>query len=105
MEAIFPPVRCIVSDRTSASAMTRRDLLRATGKAATAAAAAPAIHSAILSCAHAAEEIAAAGIDRVTVLPGKTYLRGWVGYGDPPRGDRPRGPQDPTPDPAASGPA
>jgi DUF1680 family protein len=25
-----------------------------------------------------------AGIDRVVVLPGKTYLRGWAGYGEPP---------------------
>jgi hypothetical protein len=31
-----------------------------------------------------------AGVDRVVVLPGKTYLRGWAGYGDPPR-PRPRG--------------
>ncbi len=26
-----------------------------------------------------------AGVDRVVVLPGKTYLRGWSGYGAPPR--------------------
>jgi hypothetical protein len=25
------------------------------------------------------------GVDRVVVLPGKTYLRAWAGYGDPPR--------------------
>jgi DUF1680 family protein len=37
-----------------------------------------------------------AGIDRVTILPGKTYLRGWAGYGDPPRpgAPRPRQPED-----------
>ncbi len=31
-----------------------------------------------------------AGIDRVTVLPGKTYLRGWVGRGVAPSATRPR---------------
>src|SRR5438045_228862 len=25
-----------------------------------------------------------AGVDRVVVLPGKTYLRAWAGYGEPP---------------------
>src|SRR5512146_331093 len=45
-----------------------------------------------------------AGVDRVLVLPGKTYLRGWAGYGEPPR----RGPRRPTPadstPPAPTGP-
>lgn len=27
---------------------------------------------------------AEAGIDRIVILPGKTYLRGWAGYGKPP---------------------
>ncbi len=27
----------------------------------------------------------AAGVDRIVVQPGKTYLRGWAGYGDPPK--------------------
>ncbi len=52
----------------------------------------PLLRSAILSCS-AAETAPAlnsvAGIDRVTVQPGKTYLRGWAGYGDPPS-TRPR---------------
>ncbi|MCC7175765.1 MAG: glycoside hydrolase family 127 protein [Bryobacterales bacterium] len=38
---------------------------------------------------------AAAGVDRVVVLPGKTYLRGWAGYGDPPRAFRGPGAQAP----------
>ena len=50
---------------------------------------------------------AVAGIDRVTILTGKTYLRGWAGYGDPPRPQRPRGPQatdaPPPPPPCAAG--
>ena len=82
--------------------MSRRDLFDTVGKAAAA--------SAIASLASAAEEAplhAVAGVDRVTVLPGRTYLLGWTGYGDPPRPERPRGPQaaqTPTPPPAPSGP-
>ncbi len=47
-----------------------------------------------------------AGIDRVVVTGGRTWLRGWAGYGDPPRpGARPgRGATSPSP-PAAAGPA
>ena len=47
----------------------------------------PILESAIVSCAMAAEDAplnGVAGIDRVTVLTGKTYLRGWAGYGNPP---------------------
>src|SRR5215471_1722325 len=66
----------------------------------------PLIQSAILSTASAAETglKGVAGIDRVTILPGKTYLRGWAGYGDPPRAVRPR-PNEPPPPPPATGPA
>src|SRR4051794_37256675 len=46
----------------------------------------------------------AAGVDRVTILPGKTYLRGWAGYGDPPpapgvhrTGSQSQAPQPPAP--------
>ncbi len=31
-----------------------------------------------------------AGVDRVAVLPGRTWLRGWAGYGDPPRAGAPQ---------------
>src|SRR4029079_13806268 len=41
--------------------------------------------------APAARVIGVAGVDRVVVLPGKTYLRGWAGYGDPPRREPRRG--------------
>jgi len=44
-----------------------------------------------------------AGIDRVTVLQGKTFLRGWAGYGNPPSAVRGRGTA--TPAPVPSGPA
>ncbi len=44
-----------------------------------------------------------AGVDRVVVLPGVTYLRGWAGYGDPPRPAR--GPGAPPPPPSQPAPA
>jgi DUF1680 family protein len=93
---------------------SRRDLFGAVTKAAAVAAASPAIQSAILSCACAAETAAGlnaiAGGDRVTILsgsmPAKTYLRGWTGYGEPPRPFGPRFGQDgPPPPPEATGPA
>jgi len=46
---------------------------------------------------------AIAGPDRVVVLPAKTYLNGYVGYGDPPRRERRRN-EPAVPPPAAPGP-
>jgi DUF1680 family protein len=99
-----------VSNESTSANMNRRDLLSAVGKAVTAAAVTPVVSTAIVSCASAADEPMlnlVAGADRVTILPGKTYLRGWAGYGDPPRPERPRAPQaqTPPPQPAPSGPA
>ncbi|MBZ5622556.1 MAG: glycoside hydrolase family 127 protein [Acidobacteriia bacterium] len=88
--------------------MSRREMLRRAGKTAAASVAlTPVIQSAIASRALAAEDAplnGIAGIDRVTVLPGKTYLRGWAGYGDPPRPVR-AGRGAPPPPPPATGPA
>jgi DUF1680 family protein len=76
------------------SHITRRTMLGRVGKAAASSVLiTPILQTAIFTDAHA--ESAApvngiAGVDRVVVLPGKTYLRGWAGYGDPPR-PRPRG--------------
>jgi hypothetical protein len=81
----------------SSAALSRRSLLRAS--------AAPALAVAILPNELAAQDPAprtVAGIDRVTILPGKTYLRGWAGYGNPPRRDPRRNEQ---PAPAPAGPA
>src|SRR5438874_1725895 len=90
--------------------ISRRQMFQSVGKAATVAAMAPVLQTAIVSCAMADETPlnAVAGIDRVTILTGKTYLRGWAGYGDPPRPQRPRGPQAtdaPPPPPPPTGPA
>ncbi len=67
---------------------------------------APLVQTAIVSAGMAAEGAplnGVAGLDRVTVLPGKTYLRGWAGYGDPPRPARGR-PQQAEAPPAPTGP-
>jgi hypothetical protein len=63
---------------------TRRTVLGTLG----AATAVPALNSAIFAAeAEDAPLKAAAGVDRVTILAGKTYLQGWAGYGNPPRYD------------------
>jgi len=85
---------------------TRREILTSAAKAAAAAA----LVSRATADTPPAIPNAVAGIDRVTILGGKTYLRGWAGYGDPPRPQTrpPIGlqaqPQTPTP-PSATGPA
>lgn len=76
--------------------LSRRHLLKA-------ASAAPLLQTAILSAGPTLN--AAAGVDRVTVLPGRTYLRGWAGYGDPPRPGAPRPRGAKPPEPAPTGPA
>ncbi len=86
--------------------MTRRRLFKAAGKTAMVAASAPALRSLILTDADAAvTPSGSAGVDRIAILPGKTYLRGWAGYGDPPRSGQPR-PRPGTPaTPPPTGPA
>ncbi|MFB3828326.1 MAG: glycoside hydrolase family 127 protein [Bryobacteraceae bacterium] len=49
---------------------------------------------AVAACAAASDQPplrAVAGVDRIAVLPGRTYLRGWAGYGEPPRRPVPGG--------------
>src|SRR3954468_4417635 len=80
-----------MSQRTQPIRMNRRTLLSVTTKTIAASIAIPAVlRTAIASDAdpttNAAKAIRGqAGIDRVVVQPGKTYLRGWAGYGDPPK--------------------
>ena len=101
-----------MNDDLTKSQWSRRELFGTVGKAAAASVAmVPLMHSAILACGTAEEDAplnGIAGVDRVTVLQGKTYLRGWAGYGDPPRPGRPQGggrgaPAD-TPPPPPPGP-
>jgi uncharacterized protein len=81
-------------------AISRREMLRT-------AAMTPLLQSVIVSCGMAAEGAALngiAGVDRVAVLPGKTYLRGWAGYGNPPTPGRGGRGAQPAP-PVETGPA
>ncbi len=94
-----------MSRRETPSAISRRQMLGTLGKAALGAAViSPVLQTAILGDARA-QSIppkrgkaglagdpvnGAAGVDRVVVLPGKSYLRGWAGYGEPPQTGRPR---------------
>jgi hypothetical protein len=93
--------------------LTRRDVLSTTGQAAVASIAVmPLLRTAIADEGSGAAKSAnatssavkgIAGVDRVVVRPGKTYLRGWTGYGEPPRtGPRKKG--EPEPPPAPTGP-
>ena len=90
-----------MSNREPSSSISRRQMLGTVGKAALGAAVLyPVLQTAILSDAYAAERPprrgggepvnGVAGIDRVVVLPGRTYLRGWAGYGEPPHPGRRR---------------
>jgi len=96
-----------VRKHSSQDRLSRREMLGRAGQAAAGSAfAAPLFSSAILSCATAADTPAlkgAAGVDRVVVLPGRTWLRGWAGYGEAPQSSRPRRPGE-TPAPAPTGP-
>ncbi|HET7550923.1 MAG TPA: beta-L-arabinofuranosidase domain-containing protein [Gemmatimonadaceae bacterium] len=107
-----------MSHREPPSTISRRQMLGTLGKAALGAAViSPVLQTAILGDARAqtlprrrgkgGDPVnGAAGVDRVVVLPGKTYLRGWAGYGEPPqvgRRRRRREEADSTP-PAPTGP-
>jgi DUF1680 family protein len=95
--------------------LNRREALAAMGKVAAATAALPMLNAVVFSDADAAQwrpkRLGAvpvngvAGVDRVVVLPGQTHLRGWAGYGEPPRRGprRPNAQVDSTP-PAPTGP-
>src|SRR5690348_17248962 len=89
--------------------ISRREMVGRMGKAVGATAATPLLQTAVLSCAAAEERPllnAQAGVDRVTVLPGKTYLRGWAGYGDQAHPERRVPWERPKPTtPVANGPA
>ena len=87
--------------------LTRRALLATAGKATAVAIAAPFVHLASGEQAAAAPQAATppltalAGVDRVVMRHGKTYLQAWAGYGNPPqRSRRPAaGTEQPAPPP------
>ena len=99
-----------MNSRTKKNRPSRREMFAAVGKTAAASLLLPPILDRTLISPAAAAESAplnsVAGPDRVTILPGKTYLRGWTGYGDAPhpvRYNRNAGPP-PEPAPAPTGP-
>jgi hypothetical protein len=91
--------------------LTRRTLLATAGKATVVAMAAPFVDLASAEQAGAAAQTATpplttiAGVDRVAMRHGKTYLQAWAGYGAPPqRGRRPSaGTEQPAPPPLGQG--
>ena len=90
--------------------LTRRTLLATAGKATVAAMAAPFVDLASAEQAGAAAQAALpltaiAGVDRVVMRHGRTYLQAWAGYGSPPqRGRRPSaGTDQPAPPPLGQG--
>ena len=76
-----------MENQSKKSETSRRELFKHAGKTMAAALTAPAITGPLLRCAAAEEGSlhAIGGVDRVTMLTGKTYLRGWAGYGDAPK--------------------
>jgi len=88
----------LIPDNTR-STLTRRQLLGATALT-------PLIPAALADETPALH--AAAGPDRVVMTTGKTYLRGWTGYGNPPELSRPPrrpDPNAPPPPPPPTGPS
>src|SRR5262245_28414712 len=95
--------------------MTRREMLAALGSAAAGSVVATRVVEAAFGtdgilAAQAQPLSSAAGVDRVVMLKGRTYLNGWVGYGAPPRPGRgggrgaaaPPPPEPPGPPPTAA---
>lgn len=79
-------------DDENGTLLTRREMLTATGKVAGLTVIATPLVAAFgdsLSVVAQAQPLAAiAGVDRVVMKSGKTYLNGWAGYGAPPRPGR-----------------
>lgn len=68
--------------------MTRRDMMRKTGMVAVVSAVAGPLGDSLTVSAESLPLNAIAGVDRVVMTGGRTYLNGWAGYGEPPRRGR-----------------
>ena len=93
-----------MSSESEKRVITRRDMLGTMGKAAAASVVLPPLSSGLIGSLaggpfQEADLAAQAGPDRIVVLPGKTYINSWVGYGLPPnqRPRRRRGEPEPVP--------
>jgi uncharacterized protein len=76
---------------TAGKDLTRRELLQRFTASVLVSAVATPIGKALALTSHAEPVNAVAGVDRVVMKHGKTYLNGWAGYGTPPRPGRGRG--------------
>jgi len=86
--------------------ITRRDMMKRTGMVAVVSAVAGPLGDGLTVAAEALPLNAIAGVDRVVMKGGKTYLNGWAGYGEPPRRARSNAPRNAEPAPAENpGPA
>ncbi|HEY2434810.1 MAG TPA: beta-L-arabinofuranosidase domain-containing protein [Vicinamibacterales bacterium] len=74
--------------------MTRRDMMKNTGLVAVVSATTGSLLERLSVSAAALPLSAIAGVDRVVMEGGKTYLNGWAGYGEPPRRGRGGAPRD-----------
>jgi DUF1680 family protein len=81
-----------MSDGTTKPTMTRRELLETLGTVAVVSVVVRplvgALGEGLSVSAEALPLSAVAGVDRVVMSHGKTYLNGWAGYGEPPRRGR-----------------
>ena len=84
--------------------ITRREMLERMGMAAVVSAVAGPLGDGLVLSAQSLPLNAIAGVDRIVMANGRTYLNGWAGYGEPPR--RTRGSRGAPPPPAEpTGPA
>jgi uncharacterized protein len=90
-----------MKDDQSRINMSRREILANAGKAAAVSVVLPSLvpdlFVSTLIAADPAGLNALAGPDRVTVLPGKTYLMGWAGFGEPTKTESQPAPAGPPP--------
>jgi DUF1680 family protein len=90
-----------LKNNRSKTCMSRRQILGSAGKTAAASLVLPSIMPDLfISAAIGADPVtlnAVAGPDRVTVLPGKTYLMGWVGFYDAEKAGKAPAPPGPPP--------
>src|SRR4051812_35974405 len=89
----------------NANRMTRREMLERLGMVAVVSAAAGPLTGGLTVSAQTLPLNAIAGVDRVVMKGGRTYLNGWAGYGEPTRRGRgARGAAAPVSPPEAPGP-
>src|ERR1700752_3606344 len=90
---------------TSGKSISRREMLERMGMVAVVSAVSGPLADGLTVSAQAQPLNAIAGVDRVVMKGGRTYLNGWAGYGEPPRRTRGGRGAAPAPPPDNPGPA